>query len=187
MKKKSTSKLAFFSLRILLGLFAVFIAFALASSHSIGDTSSCGFSAEANWPGADTPSPTQTPQLKTDVYWTSPFIKHPVLVFRECKATSLISVCPAWDPSKAYHVVVQDIRGSPDCHNTPTPFIGDLLYKFDQDDGHATLDGINRSSWSLGSNLAMQGASNGGIVSYLAAVNATPLPLRGIQTHFATG
>jgi predicted acyl esterase len=108
-----------------------------------------------------------------------------VLVFRECDATDLLNFCPV----DAYHVVVQDIRGSPYCHNTPTPFIGDLLYKYDQDDGHALVDNLGLTNWSNG-HVAMEGTSNGGIVAYLAAAGWAPgtgASLRGIQTNSATG
>jgi predicted acyl esterase len=124
--------------------------------------------------------------LWTDFYWTVPFTQHPVLVFRGCNAASGDGdFCPFWTVGGMYHLVVQDIRG--DCLGGP--FKGDLLFKYDQDDGHAMLDGIDRSSsWSQGvsGHIAMEGWSNGGIVSYLAAVNAGT-SLRGVQTHFATG
>jgi predicted acyl esterase len=179
MKKKPTSKLAFISLRVLAWLIAVaFIAFALASSHSVGDISSCP-SGTAQWPSYD-----PNILLNTDFYWTAPFTQHPVLAFRRCNATELINGCSIWNPSYPYHVVVQDIRGSPDCANTP--FIGDLLYKYDQDDGHAFIAGIKGSSSWCNGNIAMEGSSNGGILSYLAAVNADPA-LRGIQPSYATG
>jgi hypothetical protein len=46
-----------------------------------------------------------------------------------------------------------------------------LLYKFDQDDGHAFLENIDAQQWSQGLNghIAMEGWSNGGICAYLAA------------------
>ncbi|HZS17761.1 MAG TPA: CocE/NonD family hydrolase [Candidatus Udaeobacter sp.] len=179
-KHRSNTKLAIIGLRLLAGsVAAAFIAFGVASSSSVANTSSCP-SGSAEWPSSDPDI-----MLETDFYWTSPFIQHPVLVFRACNATQKIDGCNFWDPSQAYHVVVQDIRGSPECANTPTPFIGDLLYKFDQDDGHTFIDGVNDSTWCNG-NIGMEGTSNGGIVSYLAAVDADP-SLRGIQTSYATG
>jgi uncharacterized protein len=188
MKQKSTSKLALLSLRVLLGLFAAFVALALAWSHAVGDTLSCGPPATANWPGADTPSPTQIPSLKTNFYFRDLSTPWPVLVLRGCNGASSTppNICDLW-PANA-HMVVQDIRENQDCH--VAAFSGDMLYKFDQDDGHRMLQGIDESGWSQlpgGGHIAMYGWSNGGIVSYLAAVGATPFPLRGIQAHYATG
>jgi uncharacterized protein len=126
--------------------------------------------------------------LSTDFYFQQVLnTPKPVLVFRGCSASSGNgNFCNFWPEDGLYHIVAQDIRGSPGCSNTPTPFIGDLLYKYDQDDGHTLLGYINGELWGSSGHLAMEGWSNGGIVSYLAAVNAGPY-LRGIQTHYATG
>jgi predicted acyl esterase len=193
MKKKSSSKLAFFSLRVLPSLVAAaFIASAVALSNSVGETSSCAPSGTAQWPAAPTPNPSP-PLLSTDFYFEDLSTPHPVLLLRGCEAAST-DFCSSpqpslWPGDGTYHLVIQDIRGSSGCHNVVTPFFGDLLYKFDQDDGHATLAGIEGSGWSQlpgGSRIAMEGTSNGGVVSYLAAPHASP-SLRGIQPHFATG
>ena len=182
MKKKSTSNLAFIGLRVLAGLVAAaFIAVAVALPYTVDDAPSCAPSATAQWPSAD-----PNILLNTDFYWTVPKVPHPVLVLRGCEAASS-TPCALW-PANA-HMVVQDIRGSSGCHNVATPFFGDLLYKYDQDDGHAMLARIDASlDWSQGPNghVAMEGSSNGGIVSYLAAVGAGP-SLRGIRTNSATG
>jgi predicted acyl esterase len=184
MKKKSNEKLAFLSLRVLPGLVAVaFIGVALALSNSVGQTPSCTPSGTAQWHGAATPSPSP-PLLWTDFYFRDLSTPRPVLVFRGCNAASGDGdFCPFWTPSPTpYHLVTQDIRG--DC--LAGAFSGDLLFKYDQDDGHALLDGINTQGWGMSGHIAMEGWSNGGIVSYLAAVGAGPW-LRGIQPHFATG
>jgi putative CocE/NonD family hydrolase len=81
-------------------------------------------------------------------------------------------------------VIAQDIRENQDCQ--VAPFSGDLLYTFDQADGHALLDNIDAQQWGTNHHIAMYGLSNGGIVAYLAAIDASP-SLRGIQTHYATG
>jgi predicted acyl esterase len=184
MKKKSSSKLAFFNLRVLPGLVAAaFIAFALALSDSVGDTLSCPTPQTAYWPGAATPSPAPPPQLWTELYLTTPAPSKPVLVFRGCNAGHA-DWCAFWPDDAAYYVVGQEIRG--DC--LAGPFQGDLLYKFDRDDGHALLETIDAKSWSQGpgGHIAMEGWSNVGIMSYLAAVGAGT-SLRGIRPHFATG
>jgi predicted acyl esterase len=183
MKKKSTSKLGFLSLRVLLGLFAAFVALALAWSHAVGDTSSCGPTGTAQWNGAATPSPSP-PLLWTDFYFRDLSTPRPVLVLRGGNAASGDGdFCPLWTPSPTpYHMVVQDIRGD----YVSGAFSGDLLFKYDQDDGHALLDGISTQGWGRSGHLAMEGWSNGGIVSYLAAVGAGSY-LRGIQAHYATG
>jgi predicted acyl esterase len=187
MKKKSTSKLAFFSIRVLPSLVAAaFIALALALSNSVGDTSSCPPPQTAQWPSAPTPTPTP---LTTDFYFLPDLsTPKPVLVLRGCNAASATSTPCYWGTPtpNPYHIVIQDIRGSPGCSNTPTPFIGDLLYKYDQDDGHTLLGYINGELWGRSGSLAMYGWSNGGITSYLAAVGADTY-LRGIQPHYATG
>jgi predicted acyl esterase len=187
MKTKSTSKLGFFSLRVLPDLVAAaFIAFALALPYAVSETTSCAPSSTAQWPSSD-----PNILLNTEFYFRDLSTPRPVLVLRGCEAASSTATpCDLWTPSPTpYHMVVQDIRGSSGCHNTLTPFFGDLLYKYDKDDGHAMLDGIDRSGWSQlpgGGRIAMEGWSNGGIVSYLAAVGAGP-SLRGIQAHVATG
>jgi uncharacterized protein len=185
MKKKSTSKPAFFSPRALPGLIAAaFIAFAVALSHAVGQTPSCTPSGTAQWQGAPTPSPSPAPLLWTDFYFLQDLsTPKPVLVWRGCDAASGDGdFCPFWPAGAMYHMVVQDLRG--DCLGGP--FQGDLLFKYDQDDGHALLGGIDGQLWGNSGHLAMEGWSNGGIVSYLAAVGAGSY-LRGIQTHFATG
>src|SRR5882724_13246880 len=111
MKKKSTSKLAFFSLRVLLSLVAAaFIALAVALSNSVADTLSCSPSGTAQWPTAATPSPSPIP-LTTDFYFRDLSMPRPVLVFRGCKAASGTGdFCAFWTPSPTpYHMVVQDI------------------------------------------------------------------------------
>ena len=192
MKKKSTSKLAFFSLRVLPGLVATaFIAFALALSHAVGDTLLCG-----NVTTSNCSNPTMTVNvcahdgspLVTDIYLKDN-AQRPVLVLRGCEARCGITaqvLQTIWPPNATYSLVVQDIRGSPFCHERA--FIGDLLYKFDQDDSHALLEYIDQQTWSQGADgrIAMNVWSNGGVVNYLAAVGAGA-SLRGIQTHYATG
>ena len=192
MKKKSTSKLAFFSLRVLPGLVATaFIAFALARSDAVGDTLLCG-----NVTTSNCSNPTMTVNvcahdgspLVTDIYLKDN-ARRPVLVLRGCEARCGITaqvLQTIWPPNATYDLVVQDIRGSPFCHERA--FIGDLLYKFDQDDSHALLEYIDQQTWSQGANgrIAMNVWSNGGVVNYLAAVGAGA-SLRGIQTHYATG
>jgi predicted acyl esterase len=184
MKKKSVSKLAFLSLRILPALVAAaFIAFALALPYAVSQTPSCTPSGTAQWHGASTPSPSP-PLLWTDFYFLADLsAPKPVLVWRGCNAASGTgNFCPFWPEGSVYHMVVQDIRG--DC--LAGNFNGDMLFKYDQDDGHALLDGINTQHWGMSGHLAMIGWSNGGIVAYLAAPDA-PTALTGIQPHFATG
>jgi uncharacterized protein len=121
--------------------------------------------------------------LWTDFYFADLSIPRPVLVFRGCNAASGDgNFCPFWTEGGLYHLVVQDIRG--DCLGGP--FKGDMLFKYDQDDGHTLIENLAAQSWSFGKPVGMEGWSNGGIVSYLAAVGAGPT-LRGIQPHFATG
>jgi predicted acyl esterase len=185
MKKNSNSKLAFFSLRVLPGLVAAaFISLVLALSNSVGDTSSCPSPQTAQWLGAPTPSPSPAPMLWTDFYFQPQLnAPKPVLVFRGCNAASGDGdFCPFWTDGGVYHLLVQDIRG--DCLGGP--FKGDMLYKYDQDDGHTFLAGINSQLWGSSGHIAMEGWSHNGIVSYLAAVGAGPY-LKGIQPHFATG
>lgn len=126
--------------------------------------------------------------LVTDIYLKDN-ARRPVLVLRGCEARCGIAarvLQTIWPPNATYDLVVQDIRGSPFCHERA--FIGDLLYKFDQDDSHALLEYIDQQTWSQGADgrIAMNVWSNGGVVNYLAAVGAGA-SLRGIQTHYATG
>lgn len=116
--------------------------------------------------------------LLTDVYLkdSSP---RPVLIVRGNQIR-----CKTKDPVGAdYHLVVQDIR-------IPTAGVHDpnFIHSADKDDGHFLLEQIgdpNAFPWCNGV-MAMQGASNAGIASYLAAPSATP-KLRGIEPSFATG
>src|SRR5437868_3522258 len=143
MKKKSTSKLAFFSLRVLPGLVAAaFIAFALASSHAVGDTLSCPTPQTVYWLGSPTPSPAPPPQLWTELYLPIPTPSRPVLVFRGCNAGHA-DWCAWWPADASYYVLGQEIRGN--C--LAGPFKGDVLFKFDQDDGHAMLANIDAQGW----------------------------------------
>ena len=119
MKKKSTSKLAFFSLRVLPGLVAAaFIAFALARSDAVGDTLVCG-----NVTTSNCSNPTMTVNvcahdgspLVTDIYLKDN-ARRPVLVLRGCEARCGITaqvLQTIWPPNATYDLVVQDIRGSP--------------------------------------------------------------------------
>ena len=186
MKEKSTSKLAFFSLRVLPGLVATaFIAFALAPCDAAGD---CGI------PYTPTPTPPCTNhstftvnmctpdnyELVTDVYLKSgQSTPMPVLVTRGDGAR-----CFATYPANVgYDQVVQDTR--PLIGPTPNQ---NFLFKADQDDGHFVLSQLADSisfPWGNG-RLGMVGWSRAGIVDYLAAPGAVA-SLRGIQTHFATG
>ncbi len=162
------------------------LAFALTSSPAIGAPLDCG----------PTPSPTPYPspcsnpptfsvyvcaydgyRLKTDVYLKDS-TQRPVLVQRGQTSCDIV-----YDRNTAdYHLVVQERR--PDgLVNEPN-----FLYSADQDDGHALLDQIasqNSFPWGNG-HIFMEGASAGGIVTYVAAPGATPA-LRGIKTSFATG
>jgi predicted acyl esterase len=116
--------------------------------------------------------------LVTDVYLkdSSP---RPVIVIRGNEIR-----CRTTYPANAdYHLVVQDIR-------PVSGIVGDpnFLHSADQDDGQALLEQIantNAFPWCDG-HIAMEGFSNAGIVSYLAAPNA-PVKLRGIEPSFATG
>jgi predicted acyl esterase len=162
---------------------AAFIAFAVALPYAVGQTPSCTPSGTALWTEAPTPSPSPTPSLLTAFYFTDLSTPRPVLVLRGCDA-ALSDVCSLWTENGMYHMVVQDIRENQDCHDFA--FSGDLLYKFDQDDGHTLLGSIDHQGWGHSGHLAMYGWSNGGIVSYLAAVGAGAY-LRGIQPHYATG
>jgi predicted acyl esterase len=198
MKKKSNSKLAFFSLRVLPSLVAAaFIALAVALSNSVGDmpsrvpsvgdTPSCTPTNITPWPGAPTPSPT-LPMLTTAFYLADPTHLNspkPVLVSRGCGATSG-DPCFLWPAGAQYHMVLQENRGSPGC--LENAFIGDLLFKYDQDDSHTLLGYINQQGWggNGSGHLAMYGWSRFGFISYLAAPGAGTY-LRGIQPHYATG
>jgi len=144
------------------------------------------------WNCSPSPFPSRTPNftvnvcahdgypLVTDVYLKdgSP---RPVIVIRgnEVRCDGKITY-----PANAdYHLVVQDIR-------TISGIVGDpnYLHSADQDDGQTTLEQIanpRKFPWCDG-HIAMQGASNAGIVSYLAAPSATP-NLRGIEPSFSTG
>jgi predicted acyl esterase len=166
MKKKSTSKLAFFSLRVLPGLVAAaFTAFALASSYA----------------ACDCITPTQTAYLlssdghtllRTDIYrkdWTP----RPVLVQRGWGATTCVTTC-IWPANADYHLVVQRGRGT------------DFLYSDDRADGHTLIDYINAGYLLSDGHIVMSGGSNSGIADYLAAPGADA-HLHGILPSFATG
>ncbi len=191
MKKKSNANLAFIGLRVLPGfVVAAFIAFALASFHAVGDTSSGTPSPYYDLlplTPCDTPSCTPSPPyqfttyasdgtaIRTDLYTTDLHSPKPVLVIRgdrDCVPSSI------WSTNSEYNLLVQEFFAGDD--SSPVP------YNADRVDGQALLASIaQQHSWCNG-RIWMQGWSATAIPDYLAAPGATPA-LVGIQTNYATG
>ena len=120
-------------------------------------------------------------QLATDIYRKDD-TKRGVFVIRGGNARQVVTMLGLGvqhEMAGDYDVVAQDVRGTGDSEGT------EFIFSEDGSDGRALLSYIKGQAWSNG-HAWMAGASNAGIVDYVAAPGADP-SLVGIAPTYATG